>query len=119
MAERILVVEDETDIRSEIAELLRDAGFDVTEAADGKEALEKLRAGDPPCLILLDLMLPGVDGWTFRAEQLKDPSLAAIPVVVLSGVRDVAAETRDLKVSAFLKKPFEAEQLLTVVQSYC
>jgi CheY-like chemotaxis protein len=119
MAERILVVEDENDIRAEIAELLREAGFEVAEAADGNEALQKLRAGPRPCLILLDLMLPGVDGWAFRAEQMKDPVLAKIPVVVLSGVRDLANESRTLAAAAFLPKPFEAEQLLTMVQSYC
>jgi CheY-like chemotaxis protein len=119
MGKRILVVEDESDIRAEIAELLRDRGFDVAEAADGAEALAKLRAGFRPCLILLDLMLPRVDGWTFRAEQMKDPVLAGIPVVVLSGVRNLDVESRNLAVAAFLSKPFEAEQLLTMVRSYC
>jgi CheY-like chemotaxis protein len=119
MGERILLVEDENDIRTEIAELLRDEGFEVVEAADGSEALDKLRRGFRPCLILLDLMLPHVDGWEFRDQQMKDPLLANIPVVVLSGVRHLTDETRNLAVDAFLAKPFDAEQLLAVVQSYC
>lgn len=118
MAERILVVEDERDIREQISELLRQNGFEVAEASDGGDALRTLRAGFRPRLILLDLMLPHVDGWAFRAEQVKDPSLADIPVIVLSGVRDLASESRSLDVAAFLSKPFEAEQLLAVVKSY-
>ncbi len=78
---RVLLVEDNEDVRTAIAMLLRVEGSGVVEASDGTEALDQLHKGPPPCLILLDLMMPKTDGWQFRKAQVHDPSLAKIPVV--------------------------------------
>ena len=110
----ILVVDDDQDIRDTLTELLQEEGYSVLRASHGVEALSALRDQPSPSLILLDLMMPVMDGWQFRAEQRKDPALAKIPVVVIS------ATGKDEKVSAlgavqFLKKPIRLEQLLEAV----
>src|SRR5580765_7790969 len=80
----ILLVEDDFDMRDALIPILEYAGHHVVGAANGREALEQLRAGPKPSLILLDLMMPVMNGTEFRAEQLRDPALASIPVVVVS-----------------------------------
>jgi CheY-like chemotaxis protein len=87
-------------------------GYRTACAADGWEALDYLRAGGRPSLILLDLMLPGLDGWQFRREQRRDPALAAIPVVVVSVLN--AADCPEA--AAHLRKPFAVEELLEAVR---
>ena len=81
---RILVVEDDGDVREALVQLLEFEGYRVTSATNGRDAIDQLRAGAAPNLILLDLMMPVMDGPQFRAAQLGDPGLAAIPVIVLS-----------------------------------
>ncbi len=80
----ILVVEDDPDVRVALAELLASEGYQVTATADGGEALNRLRAGLRPEVILLDLMMPHCDGWDFRREQLQDPTFASVPVVLVT-----------------------------------
>src|ERR1700682_362753 len=79
-----LIVEDDASIREAIAEVLRSEGYEASSCGHGREALEYLRDGHHPDVILLDLMMPVMDGWEFRIEQRKDPALATIPVVALS-----------------------------------
>jgi CheY-like chemotaxis protein len=81
---RLLLVDDEDAIRESLGEALEDDGFEVVTAANGREALEILRNQPRPSAILLDLMMPVMDGWEFRREQLNDPSLRDIPVLVIS-----------------------------------
>jgi DNA-binding response OmpR family regulator len=107
----VLVVEDEEDIRDTVAEALLDEGYDVVRACDGAEALEKLRACRPG-LVLLDLMMPRMDGWAFRAAQREDPAVSRIPVIVLSAEGKVTG----LDAAGFLRKPFELDELLTAVR---
>ncbi len=115
---RILVVDDDPDIRETLAELLQEEGYAVTSAAHGGEALLSLRAEPRPGLILLDLMMPIMDGWQFRAEQKKDPELASIPVVIISATgRDELVSS--LGAAQFLKKPINLEQLLAAVEQHC
>ena len=116
----VMVVEDDETIRDSLLEYLADKGYHTKGAADGKQALDEL-AADPvaPCLIVLDLMMPVMDGWAFRAEQLRDPQLAQIPVVVISAVRDVAKQTKDLGLIGCLKKPIDLKKLLTLVSEHC
>jgi len=116
----VMVVEDDETIRDSLIEYLADKGYQTKGAADGKQALDEL-AADPvaPCLIVLDLMMPVMDGWTFRAEQMRDPQLAQIPVVVISAVRDVAKQVKDLGLIGYLKKPIDLKQLLTIVSEHC
>jgi serine/threonine-protein kinase RsbW len=112
----ILVVEDDDATREAECLLLRGEGFPVAAARNGREALDHLRQGLRPRLILLDLMLPVVDGYAFRAEQLNDPALADIPVVVCSAVAD-PRHARSLRPAALLPKPVEFERLADTVRS--
>ncbi len=111
MTLRVLIVDDESDIRDAIAELLSEEGYEVQGARDGAEALTKARACHPS-LVLLDLMMPGMNGWEFRAKQRGDPELAAIPVVVLSALGRVPG----VDAAAYLQKPFELDDLLSAVR---
>jgi CheY-like chemotaxis protein len=112
----ILLVEDDVEIRDDIADALRGEGFEVETAGDGTEALKFLhRAAELPALILLDLMMPGMDGWDFRSHQLKDATLSAIPVVVLSGAGDLHEDIERLRAVACLQKPFKRHTLLEVI----
>jgi signal transduction histidine kinase len=110
---RLLVVEDDGDLRESLAEALREAGFEVSEASDGSEALAKLRktAADA---VLLDLMMPGMDGWDFRAAQKRDPSIAKTPVVVLSA--DGSSRAQAVDAALFLKKPSSLAELLSGIE---
>jgi CheY-like chemotaxis protein len=114
----VLVVDDDADIRETILTVLERHGFPASSAADGAEALQRLRGGESPKLILLDLMMPRMNGEEFRAAQLAEPTLAAIPVVVLSGARGVDELARRIGVEV-LPKPFELSTLLSTVRRYC
>jgi CheY-like chemotaxis protein len=116
---RVLVVDDDAGIRESIMETLEDHGYQPIGAANGREALDLLHEADPPpSLILLDLMMPVMDGWSFREEQLKSPELASIPVVAISAYQDVAEQAEWLRVD-YLSKPLKLERLLRVARQYC
>ncbi|WP_224363627.1 response regulator [Hyalangium versicolor] len=117
---RVLVVEDDLEIRESIMEILEDHGYEPLGAENGLEALDRLREPEPPpCLILLDLMLPRMDGKTFRQELLRHPGLANIPVVVISAFRDARKLIEDMQVSGLLQKPFKVHELVDVTRRYC
>jgi CheY-like chemotaxis protein len=116
----ILLVEDDFAIREAVTEVLTDAGFLVTCAANGQEALSWLGAVSwQPGVILLDLMMPVMDGWEFRTAQRGDPRYSDIPVVVLSADAESTTSLARLDPSAYLPKPFELDRLLDVVGQYC
>jgi signal transduction histidine kinase len=115
MKGRIAVVEDDADAREVIAELLRDEGYDVLSFGDAAEAFAKLRGEAPPDLILLDLRLPGMDGWEFRVQQKRDPRLAQTPVIALSA--DQSAQALAIDADEFLPKPPRLDALLETVAS--
>jgi DNA-binding response OmpR family regulator len=108
----VLIVEDERDIRESVAEALTDEGYEVVGAADGAEALEKMHQCHP-ALVLLDLMMPRMNGWQFRIAQRNDPESAGIPVIVLSALGRVS----DIEAADFLQKPFDLERLLSAVRA--
>ncbi len=113
----VMVVEDDADISDAIASTLEDHGYCVIVAANGQEALDKLRqAPKPPHLILLDLMMPVLDGWQFREVQKGDPALADVPVVLLSAHVDIRSAANQLAAVAWLKKPVDLRALLEVVE---
>jgi CheY-like chemotaxis protein len=112
----IMVVEDDAATRDALTLILSAEGFAVLGAANGQEALTLLRGSSRPDLILLDLMMPIMDGWQFRREQTQDPSLSAIPVVVLSADGNVRQKAASLHVADYLQKPVEMESLLEVIQ---
>jgi len=115
----VLVVEDDFDIRATMCEALDESGYTAVPAANGAEALEYLRSDkERPCLILLDLMMPVMDGQTFRAEQLADSELSKIPTVVISAYRDVERYANELS-TEFLAKPVRLEQLLETARKHC
>ena len=92
-------------------------GFRVELASNGKQALERLHSGVHPCVILLDLMMPVMDGWQFRRQQVQDQQLAGIPVIVVSAAgKDRISE---IDANAYLSKPVDLEQLLERVTQYC
>jgi CheY-like chemotaxis protein len=116
----ILLVEDDVDIRLDLADILRAEGYDVNTAANGQEALEFLGQNSGQVgLILLDLMMPVMNGWDFRARQLEEPTLTAIPVVLLSGAGDVARHALALKTAGYLIKPLRLDSLLGIVSRLC
>ena len=115
----VLLAEDDIGIREAIASILRNEEYEVVTACDGQEALEVLRAGPAPALILLDLVMPIRSGWEVAAQLQADPSLSEIPVVVLSGVSDVHQQVGALGVDGYLRKPVDLDILLQVVKSYC
>ena len=107
-----MVVEDDHLIREAIAEALGEEGFDVIEAANGREALDKLHA-EHASLVLLDLMMPVMDGWQFREAQLHDPEISTIPVVVLSAVQD-----DHVPADRHFSKPCDLDDLLDTVWEF-
>jgi CheY-like chemotaxis protein len=109
----ILIVDDERDIRGTIAELLAEEGYSVEEAADGAEALSKARSCHP-AMVLLDLMMPGMNGWEFRSRQRGDPELAGIPVVIVSALGKVPG----VDAAGYLQKPFGLDALLSEVKRH-
>jgi CheY-like chemotaxis protein len=108
----LLLVEDDELLRGAIKRVLEWEGYRVACAGDGREALDYLRAGGRPSLILLDVMLPVLDGWRFRQEQQRDRDLAAVPVVIVSALE--AADCPDGV--AYVRKPFAPQELLEAVR---
>lgn len=113
----ILIVEDDEGVRESLASILRDEGYLTETAGNGAAALRRLADRPLPTLILLDLMMPHMDGVDFRARQLADPALRNIPVVIISARPDVARQAAELRADAFLRKPMSFEELLHVVQN--
>lgn len=109
----VMVVEDDASIRDAVVEVLSVEGFAAVGVGNGEEALAHLRQGrERPAVILLDLMMPIMNGWEFRAEQLRDPTLAGIPVVVMSASDEARSDEAALAADARFRKPFEIAALL-------
>jgi len=114
----IMVVEDDDDVREALMPVLEYEAYDVVGAANGREAIDRLRDAEPPSLILLDLMMPVMDGSQFRTEQLRDPLLASIPVIILSADGTVREKARALRAAAYMQKPVEVDGLLDLIRRY-
>jgi CheY-like chemotaxis protein len=113
----ILVVDDDPDIRDSLREVLEDEGYEVSCVGNGREALDHLKTTNPqPCVILLDLMMPVMDGWQFRKEQKQDADIAGIPLVVITatGKRPVLIDAAEL-----VMKPLDLTQLFAAIERYC
>ena len=116
----VLLIEDHDDLREAFMELAVAAELEPVACKDGREALARLTNGLRPCLILLDLAMPGMNGLAFRQEQLKDPDLAKIPVAVVSGTgRLVERQAEMLGLTRFLRKPIEISELLQLFAHHC
>lgn len=115
----ILVLDDDAAIREVLSEVLEEEGYQVKSAANGREGLQILRANDGSAgLILLDLMMPIMNGWDFRALQLQDPALATIPVVVLSADRDIRLKAASISAHDYLAKPVDLNVLVEAVRRH-
>jgi CheY-like chemotaxis protein len=118
-APQILIIEDDRDIRECLEEVLREAGYAPAGAANGVEALEHLRASDIPAVIILDLMMPIMDGRDFRAIQQSDERLRAIPTILLTAHAKRADAMSGMGDVIFLAKPVDLERLLETIARAC
>ncbi len=118
MSKRILVVEDDNSIRELLVELLQSEGYEVASAVNGLEGLKSLQTQPQPDLILIDLMMPVMDGYSFRTEQMKHPIWSKIPVVVMSAEANAKEKMKNFSITAFLSKPVELDTILKTVEMY-
>lgn len=116
----VLVVEDDRDARDAIMAILEDAGYDAIGAANGSEALRQLADREGRCdLILLDLLMPVMNGWDFRRKQKETPAFADIPVLLMSAGAHMATVSGELSAAGTVTKPVEMVDLLAIVQRHC
>jgi signal transduction histidine kinase/CheY-like chemotaxis protein len=115
----VLVVDDDGDILQSVTELLVAEGYQARGATNGQEALEYLHREAAPALILLDLMMPTMNGWQFLDQRAREPALAAVPVVLLSANVQLEEHAKSLAVDGFVRKPLTADDLLATVERYC
>lgn len=116
----VLVVEDDVEIRATLCEVLRAEGYTVHEAENGKVALDLLAQLEPlPGLIILDLMMPVVDGFEFRNQQLKIEKIADIPTVLFSADGQLTVKARAAGLTEFIKKPIDLDDLYDLVNKFC
>src|SRR5690242_11543235 len=120
----VLIVEDDADTREMLGALLAIEGFHAVLAEDGLEALHLLRtvrrrAPSTPCLVLLDLTMPRLGGHEFRRAQLGDPTVATVPIAVMSGALDAEQRAQALGAVATVPKPIDFDTLLSIVRRYC
>jgi len=113
----VLVVDDDSAVRRMILLLLSSEGYETESANDGAEALDVMRQRRP-CLVLLDINMPLMDGWEFRQQQLKDPALADVPVVCMTGIVHPEDVERILGIPC-LGKPVHFSSLIRAVEKYC
>jgi CheY-like chemotaxis protein len=114
----VMIVEDDSDTREMLERFLQLEGFHVRTAANGQLALESLQADSKLCVILLDLMMPVMNGWQFRRAQVSDPKLSRIPVIVVTaaGARD---DIPTIDADAWLAKPVDLDRLLATIAPLC
>ncbi len=117
-AAHVLVVEDDRAVREAMLGVLEACGYPAIGAENGAEALSSLRGGPRPGLIVLDLMMPVMDGWQFRSAQLREEELARIPTLVCSAL-DVEAKALSTGAVAYLRKPIDFDRLLEIVEAHC
>jgi two-component system, chemotaxis family, chemotaxis protein CheY len=119
-ATQVLIVDDDRGICSSLSRILRMEGYATASVEDGRQALEYLRTHPAPRLILLDLMMPNMNGWEFSREQQRDPNLSKIPVVIISaGGSEVRRTAGTIPAIEYLEKPLDLERLLRIVGDHC
>jgi CheY-like chemotaxis protein len=120
MSIRVLIVEDNEATRESLALLLQAGGYTTAEAANGREALAYLQSHEPPRLVLLDLMMPVMDGWEFLRQRRKDPALASVPVVLFTAAGGLdAPAVWALGANDVIHKPADPDDLLATAGRYC
>jgi CheY-like chemotaxis protein len=116
---RVLVIDDDDGVRLVMRKQLQHAGFDVIAAASGAEGLAIMRADASIRLVLLDMIMPLMDGWGVRQKQMEDPRLAQVPVIILTGAPLPTLVHEQLKAADYLLKPVGRDHLISVVSNYC
>jgi CheY-like chemotaxis protein len=117
MSSTVFIIEDDVDTREMLAKFLELEGYRVELASNGRQALDRFSDGADACVILLDLMMPVMDGWEFRRQQAQDQRLKAIPTIVVSAAgRDRMAQ---IPADAYLSKPVDMDELLSRVSQFC
>jgi CheY-like chemotaxis protein len=116
---RILVIEDHELARRALATLLSTMGYEVVEAGNGREALATLATEARPDVILLDLVMPIMDGWEFMKRQRRDWRLCTIPTIVISGVPSHDPRCLEMPIVRLLPKPYSVEQLMAAIEAEC
>jgi CheY-like chemotaxis protein len=115
----ILIVDDDSDTLEAMRLMLESEGYLVATATDGREALTVLVKGLRPCVIVMDLSMPVMDGVEFRKEQLNHPDIAGIPFIAYSAVLDARSCAQDLRASGYLEKPTEFQHVLSIIRQHC
>jgi CheY-like chemotaxis protein len=115
----ILIVDDHADLREGMQHMLETEGYGVQTAANGREALALLFRGLRPCVIVMDLAMPVMNGFEFRQEQLKHSDIADIPFIAYSAVVDVQQHAQHLRAAAYLEKPIEFQHVLSIIRQHC
>lgn len=116
----VIIVEDDVDVRETLVEVLAEEGYDPIAFSGGQAALAHLRTTTVrPALILLDLMMPHMDGWQFRAEQRRNTDLPAVPTVILSADGNVENNMTSLQADGYLRKPIQIKTLLQILEKFC
>lgn len=116
----ILIIEDDNEIRESLVDILADEGYHVVSAKNGKEGLDYLTTAEKrPCLVFIDLMMPIMDGKTFRLEQSKNPEIAEIPTVLFSADGQLDKKAESIGFKDYLKKPIDLNELLVIAERYC
>ena len=115
---RVLIVDDNADVRQSLGWIIEARGYQVDTAEDGEEALSKVRHGLPACLILLDLQMPKMDGRSLRRKLLRDDILARVPVVLVSAEQNLLSIARELDTD-WLSKPINYDDLFQLLDKYC
>ncbi|MFN2483909.1 MAG: response regulator [Candidatus Limnocylindria bacterium] len=115
----VLIIDDDHGVRGVLAQILEDEGHAVRTATNGLDALEKLRGALKPCVILLDLMMPVMNGWEFMSQRQEEREIAAIPVVVISADQGARAKAEAIGAVDCLEKPIDLNRLIDTVDRYC
>jgi len=118
-AKHILIVEDDHDVAQSVAEVLQSSGYGTGIAANGREALDYLQRNTQTDLILLDMMMPVMDGWQFREEQRKLPALDSIPVVIVTADGNARGKAEAIQAAGLVSKPVTIDGLLNEVERIC
>ncbi len=114
----VLVIDDDVDILETIQMVLEGSGYEVLTAQSGLDALDLLRAGKPVRLILLDMMMPTMSGWEFREAQQRDPAIANIPVVVMTGDSRVTDKAATVGAAGYIRKPMNVDMLQSTIARF-
>ena len=116
---RVLVIDDDDGVRTVMRKQLQHAGFDVVTAASGSEGLAMMRQDAGIRLVLLDMIMPALDGWGVRQKQMEDPQLSQVPVIILTGAPLPSLVHAQLHAADYLLKPVGRDHLISVVSNYC